>query len=405
MIGLFCAYYLEREGYEVTVLEKGNMRDGCSHGNAGMIVPSHIVPLAAPGMIAKGLRWMLDAKSPFYIKPRLDSALMHWGWLFYKHATEEHVRRSIPALRDISLLSKGLYQALEQEELFDFGWKEKGLLMLYQTEQMEHEEKAGAEVANRAGIEAKVLSAKEIQAMESGVEMDIRGGIFYPGDAQLYPNKLMVGLKAYLSKRGVALEGGREVIDFEWKHGKVTKILTAQKEYEFDEVVVAGGAWSGLIAERLRVSLPLQGGKGYSMTLKDAPYQVNIPAILMEARATVTPMGKDLRFAGTMEIVGIDLSVNMKRVQGILEGVKRFYPDIEIDSLAQSGVWSGLRPCSPDGLPYIGRVGGFQNLTVATGHGMMGLSLGPGTGKLVSEVVSGKVGSMDIGAFDLGRFK
>ena len=395
--GLMSAYYCQKMGYEVTIIEQGDLSDGCSYGNAGMIVPSHIIPLAAPGMIAKGLRWMLSPTSPFYIRPRMSGRLIKWGSLFYKNSTAAHVEKSIPILRDLSLLSKQLYQDFQKDNTFDFGWHEKGLLMLYQTAKMEHEEIEGAAMANKAGIEAHVLNKREVQDLNPNTYFNIQGGVLYPDDAHLSPNLLMTGLKKQLIQT-VTASGARQegvifldktaVIDFEIKNQKVVSIITAQQKLDFDEIVITAGAWTGVLSEKLGISLPLQGGKGYSFMLNGIGNKVNIPSILLEARATATPIGNDLRCAGTMEIVGLDLSVNMKRVQGIVNGINNFFPELTINLPQQEAVWSGLRPCSPDGLPYIGRVNHLKNVTIATGHGMMGLSLGAATGKLVSEIVA-----------------
>jgi D-amino-acid dehydrogenase len=403
--GLFSAYYLQKMGYSVTILEQSDLLDSCSHGNAGMIVPSHIIPLAAPGMIAKGLKWMLSSTSPFYIRPRMSGSLLKWGWLFYKNATEANVQKSIPILRDISLLSKAMFQDFQKENHFDFGWHERGLMMLYQTPSMAHEEAEGAAIANKAGIEAHVLNAEEVQKLEPNTKVNAIGGVFYPGDAHLNPNLLVSNLKKYLTDKGVRFLYHTPVTGFEIKNHAVTGVLTAKDKYNFDEIVVAVGAWSGVLSEKLGISVPLQGGKGYSMLFDGLGSKVIIPAIMLEARATATPMGNALRCAGTMEIAGIDLSINMNRVQGIVNGVQRFYPELAVELPQKEQIWSGLRPCSPDGLPYIGRLNNLKNVTMATGHGMMGLSLGPATGLLVSEIIGRNKLSMDIKGLNPNRFE
>ena len=409
--GLFSAYYLQKMGYEVTIIEQGDLTDSCSHGNAGMIVPSHIIPLAAPGMIAKGLRWMLSSTSPFYVRPRMSGSLLKWGWLFYKNSTTRNVEKSIPILRGISLLGKSLYQDFQRDNDFDFGWREKGLFMLYQTAAMEHEEIEGAAIANKVGIEAQVLNATEVQNLNPNAKVNVRGGVLYPGDAQLNPNSLISGLKKRLktdfasgTQCGVKFRENTKVTGFEIKNQRVTAVITEKEKLDFDEIVVAVGAWTGILSEKLGISLPLQGGKGYSFMLEGLGEKVSIPSIMLEARATATGMSHDLRCAGTMEIAGIDLSVNMNRVQGIVNGVNSFFPELDVKLPQKQAVWSGLRPCSPDGLPYIGRVKHLKNLTIATGHGMMGLSLGPATGKLVSEIIANTPLSMDIAALTPERF-
>lgn len=404
IIGLCSAYYLHKAGHRVTLFDQQPIADGCSFGNAGMIVPSHIIPLAQPGMIAKGMRWMLKSTSPFYVKPRLSAELMRWGWLFYRHSTTQHVERSIPILRDLSLLSKTLYQDLAANGDLSFEWQERGLLMLYKTASAEHEMTEEAHSANRAGIEARILTGQQVQDLEPATRVDVRGAVLYPGDAHLNPNQLIHSLMAYLRQQGVQILDHHAVTGFSGAGSRVTAIQTSQGSYTVDEVVVAGGAWSPSIGRQLGVNLSMQGGKGYSFMLRNVASNVRVPAIMLEARATATPMANDLRFAGTLEVAGTDLTVNMNRVRGIVQSINQYYPDLPVEMPAVESVWRGLRPCSPDGLPYIGRIKRYENVLLATGHGMMGLSLGPATGKLISEAVDGPVGSLDLEALGPDRF-
>lgn len=404
IIGLCSAYYLQKAGHQVTLFDQTPIADGCSFGNAGMIVPSHIIPLAQPGMIAKGMRWMLKSTSPFYVKPRLNKELMRWGWLFYQHSTPEHVERSIPVLRDLSLLSKTLYQNLASNGDLSFEWQERGLLMLYKTASAEHEMAEEAEVANRSGIEAQVLNGQQVQDLEPSQRVNVRGGVWYPGDAHINPGELVRSLVAYLRKNRVKILENHVVTGFSKTGSRVTSIQTQQGPFTVDAVVIAGGAWSPEIARQLGVSLSLQGGKGYSFMLRNLANNIRVPAIMLEARATATPMGLDLRFAGTLEVAGTDMSININRVRGIVQSINNYYPDINVDMPPIETVWRGLRPCSPDGLPYIGKANRYDNVVLATGHGMMGLSLGPATGKLVSEVIANKLSSMEIAAFSPARF-
>ncbi len=410
VVGLCSAYYLHKAGFQVTVFDKDPIADGCSFGNAGMIVPSHIVPLAQPGMMAKGMRWMLKSTSPFYVKPRLNADLMRWGWLFYQHSTPEHVERSIPLLRDLSLLSKKLYQELAAGQddsgrpLLDFGWQERGLLMLYKTPAAEHDMAEEAEVANHAGVEAAILTAQQVQDLEPDVRVSVRGGVLFPGDAHLNPGQFVRSLVAYLKQQGVTILENTTVTDLVKTGKRVTAVRVGQNDYPVDNVVIAGGAWSPEMAAKLGLRLPVQGGKGYSFMLRNPATLPRIPAIMLEARATATPIGPDLRFAGTLEVAGTDLTVNMNRVRGIVQSINNYYPDIPVEMPAVDTVWRGLRPCSPDGLPYIGRAPHHENVILATGHGMMGVSLGPATGKLVAELLSDQVTSMDLAGFRADRF-
>lgn len=404
IVGLSSAYYLNKAGHQVTIIDQSDLKDGCSFGNAGMIVPSHIIPLAAPGMISKGIRWMFNSQSPFYVKPRLNGDLIKWGYHFYRSSTKEHVAKSAPALKNLSFFSKEMYQQLAKDLPFDFGYHERGLLMLYKSKEAEHEETEMAKFANQQGVEAHVLSPDEVQKLEPKVKVDVRGGIYFPGDAHLTPGKLVPLLIDYLKEQGVKFQLNTTVSDFVIDQEKIKTIKTNTGDLIFDEVVLATGSWSGLVAARLGLSLPMQAGKGYSFTLHDVEKNIQIPSIFLEARVAVTPMGTSLRFGGTMEITGVDHSISMNRVAGIVNSIPNYYPDMNVAVPEVKDVWHGLRPCSPDGLPYIGRSSKIKNLTIAAGHSMMGLSQGPGTGKLVSEIINQEKVSIGLTAFSPERF-
>jgi D-amino-acid dehydrogenase len=404
IIGLSSAYYLAKAGHQVTIIEQSDLKDGCSFGNAGMIVPSHIIPLAAPGMISKGIRWMFNSSSPFYVKPRLSSDLIKWGYQFYRHATSEHVNKSIPALKELSLFSKAQYQQLAKELPFDFGYHERGLLMLYQTKETEHEEAETANIANSHGIEARILSAEEVQKLEPDVKVSVRGGVYFPGDAHITPQALVTQMIKFLKDQGVEFLPNTVVNDFVVEHGKIKSVVTSNGDHTFDEVVIAAGSWSGMVAFKLKLSLPMQAGKGYSFLLHNVEKNIRIPSIFLESRVAVTPMGTTLRFGGTMEITGVDHSISMNRVKGIVDSIPHYYPEMKVALPKVDKIWHGLRPCSPDGLPYIGRSQKIKNLVLATGHSMMGLSLGPGTGKLVAELINQERPVIDISSFEPGRF-
>ncbi len=403
IIGLNSAYYLQKSGHEVTVIDQSDLSDGCSYGNAGMIVPSHFIPLAAPGMIAKGIRWMFNSSSPFYVKPRFDFNLLKWGYQFYKNSNQDHVTKSAIALKEISLLSKTMYQQLTKELPFDFNYHERGLMMLYKTREAEHEERETAEMANEYGIDARILSQEEVQSLEPEVKVDVQGGIYFPGDAHLTPQALMAGLKGFLKDK-VAFHLNTEVTGFDMENAKIKTIKTAKGDFTFDVIVIACGSWSSLVSRKLNLNLPMQAGKGYSFTLPEVAKNIRIPSILLEGRVAVTPMGNSLRFGGTMEITGIDHSINMHRVKGIVNTISDFYPEMEVKIPSVEKVWHGLRPCSPDGMPYIGRTKKFENLILATGHSMLGVSLAPGTGKLISEIVDEKKPSADLIMYSPERF-
>lgn len=407
IIGLSAAYYLSKSGHDITIIERGSGDDGCSFGNAGMIVPSHFIPLAAPGMLEKGIRWMFDSESPFYVKPRLNWDLLSWGLDFYKSANKKHVENSAPALRDLSLLSKKLYQDIAKEPDFDFSFEEKGLMMLCKNEHSLEEEIEVAEQANKLGIKATELSIKELHQLEPEVKPDVAGAIFYEGDAHCYPNEFVKQMKAYLVKKGVKFLYNSEVTGFETENNVIKNLkLSNAQNLKLENLIIATGSWSQILTKHLNLGLPMQAGKGYSITKSQIEgKKLQIPSILLEARVAITPMTDNLiRFGGTMEIGGINDEINMNRVRGIIKAVPNYFPDYQLDVPQKSEVWYGLRPCSPDGMPYIGRTQKYKNLIVATGHAMMGLSLAPATGKLVQELIDNQSTTVDTSMYKVERF-
>lgn len=404
IIGLCSAYYLNRAGHKVTIIDKTDMENSCSVGNAGMIVPSHFIPLAAPGMISQGIKWMFNSESPFYVKPRLNMDLISWGMKFYKAANAKQVNKAMPALRDISLLSRKLFVDLASEPELQFAFETKGLLMLCKTEHAMEEEAHVAQLANQLGIEAKTLSKAEIHQLEPELQPDVVGGVLFPGDAHCHPNALVKGLISVLKNRGVKILDKTTVTGFNAKNAHVNTVITDAEQLKADEIIIAGGSWSPEIVQSLQLNIPVQAGKGYSITLDNPPVKLNHPSILCEARVAITPMGGKLRVGGTMEIAGINTDINMKRVGGIIKSVPEYLPSFKLKMPEVSQVWSGLRPCSPDGLPYIGRAKNYTNLIVATGHAMMGLSLGPATGMLVKELVDDEKTAINIDIFSANRY-
>jgi D-amino-acid dehydrogenase len=406
IIGLSTAYYLNQSGWQVTVLDKSDFLDNCSYGNAGYVCPSHFVPLATPGIVKQGLKWMWNAKSPFYVQPRLNRALIDWGLKFMRSATPEKVEAAAVPLRDIALVSQHEYEAWSNIPGFEFSYEHKGLLEIFQTEEKLAHAHHLVEQAHALGLtDTQLLDAKTLKSMEPQTTINAIGAVYFKCDGHLYPNKLMKRLIALLQQRGVKLVPGEAVTGFEKQQGVIRKVITGKKTYEADAVVLASGSWSREVAAELDIKLPLVPGRGYSVTLEDSPYKLNYPAVLVEGRVALTPMdGNKIRFGGTMEITSTNTPPRLNRVQGILDAVKRFYPEFDVPMPSMDKIWYGYRPCSADGLPYIGRTKKWKNVVVATGHAMLGLSLGAGTGKLVGEIINEQPLSMDIKPFSVERF-
>ncbi|WP_116770851.1 NAD(P)/FAD-dependent oxidoreductase [Maribacter litoralis] len=403
IVGLSTAYYLHKEGCEVTVIDKSDITTGASFVNAGYITPSHIIPLASPGMIAKGIKMMFNSASPFYMKPRFDLDFIKWSWYFHKSSTAAKVEKAISVIKEINLLSRELFTDIKKSgDLGDFQLERKGLLMLYKTDETYLHEKKIAERVQDEGLEVAELNKIELQQLEPNVRIEAEGAIHYQCDAHTTPNEIMPKLLSYLNKNGVHIKTHEEVIDLKTTGNTINEVITNKNNYKPDEVVLAAGSWSGELAKLLHLKLPLQGGKGYSINVARET-GITIPAILMESKMAVTPMNGFTRFAGTMEFSGNNNVIRKERVLAIANGASSFYPDVEINTTEIKNVKTGLRPVSPDGLPYIGRSTTIKNLLIGTGHAMMGWSLGPATGKLISELLTDNKTSMNVSSFDPNR--
>lgn len=404
IIGLCSAYYALRSGVAVTVLDRDPADDsGCSFGNAGLVVPSHFVPLAAPGMISKGLRWMLDRQSPFFVRPRPSASLARWGWLFWRHANAGHVRDTRELLRDLNLESRRLFAELAGD-LDDFGLETRGLLMLCNTRQGLDEEAEMAAEARELGLEVDVLDAAATARLDPGIEMDIVGSVHFRQDCHLDPARLMHALRGRIRALGGTIEHGVEIERLELDRGRVTAVHARDRRFGGRHFLVAGGSWSAGLLRQAGLRLPLQPGKGYSLTLPSPPQLPQLPSILTEAKAAVTPIGSTLRFAGTMEVGGFERNIDPLRLRGIIRSAGRYFPRFAEADFAGVEPWAGLRPVSPDGIPYLGRVPSCANLIAATGHAMMGLSLGPVSGRLVADLITDREAFRPIDRLDPGRF-
>jgi D-amino-acid dehydrogenase len=401
VIGLCTAYYLNKAGHEVVLIDKGDLTHGTSFGNAGYLCPSHFIPLASPGIIAMGLKWMLSSSSPFYIKPRINMDLIKWGMSFWRSSGRSTMERNIPPLHEILQLSRTLTSEIRNELGNHFRMEEKGCLMLYKSAVTEKHEIELAHEAASLNIETKILTAQEVQSMEPNVEVNVRGGILYPMDAHLHPGDLMKTMFEHLEKNGVKFQLNTTITGFETNGRLVKKVLTDHGDFEGDEVVLATGSWLPIIGKDLGINLLLQAGKGYSMTFNNMEKNLQYPSILVDDRVAMTPMGNDLRMGGTMEITGIESPMLIKRVQAIFKASKNYFPGLKVQFPSKENIWHGLRPLSPDGLPYIGRHSKFDNLVISGGHAMLGLSLAAASGKLVEEIVGNKKTSMDIKSFNV----
>ena len=404
IIGLCSAYYLEKEGYTVTVIDRAEITDGCSFGNMGYMSPSHFIPLASPGIIAEGIEHMLSSSSPFYIKPRLNLDLMQWGYHFWKSSNAETVKKNAPYLNNILQFSRLLMNEMIIEIGNYFEMEEIGCLMMCKEQKTLDHEFHMADDAEKFGLKVERLNREQVQYLEPDVALNVSGAVLFKDDCHFNPGKLILLLKDHLEKKGVQFILNTTVTGLEKSNNLVTAILTSNGKYDCKEIVLAAGSWLPELAKMLGIKLLLQAGKGYSYTYPFVEKNIKYPAILVDGRCAITPWGNKLRIGGTMELSGINNKVLVKRMQGIYESARDFYPGLKIDFPPVEKIWTGLRPVTPDGLPYIGKTSDFTNVTFAGGHAMLGISQGTGTGKLVSEIISQKKCSIDITAFNVKRF-
>jgi D-amino-acid dehydrogenase len=404
VIGVCSAWFLRQTGARVVLLDRGEVCSGSSYGNAGLVVPSHSVPLAEPAALAHGLRWLLSPDSPFYIKPRLDLDLLRWLWRFRRAATPARVERAIPVLRDLHLASRALYADFAATGL-DFGYCGRGRVLVCNTEAGLAEAIDEARHMRSVGLQAEELTPASLSHILGDLRLNCVGGTSYPQDAHLDPALFVRSLAQRARDAGVEIIESAEVLRIDSRRRVVSVVDTTRGTFQPQRLVLAAGSWSPPLAVGLGLDLPIQPAKGYSVEIEAPADTPDVPFMLTEAKVGVTPLGRGrLRFAGTLELAGLDLSINRRRVDAIVNAVPRYVPDWNPADFRVREVWRGLRPCTPDGLALIGRPRDWDNVVLAAGHAMIGMSLGPVTGRLVAQIVGGRTPDFDLGLFDPDRF-
>ncbi|HYC40068.1 MAG TPA: FAD-dependent oxidoreductase [Chitinophagaceae bacterium] len=404
VIGLCCSYYLRKEGFEVTVIERGDLSDGCSFGNMGYVSPSHFIPLASPGIVSQGLRWMLSSRSPFYIRPRFNRELIDWGLRFWKNANSRTVARNVPHLYQLLRLSRELMNELKDALPGSFTMIEKGCWMLYRDPKTGEHEKKLADQAEKLGLRTLICDAQTVQEYEPDVRVHVAGGVLYLDDCHVDSAQFMRTIYSWLRDNGVRFWLNTGVHSFSTENGGIRAIQTDKGEIPVQLLVLANGSWMGKTAKLAGIRLPLQPGKGYSVVYDGLERNTKYPSILVERRTATTPIGKWLRIGGTMELSGHDNRILPRRVRAIYDAVKEYYPDLDIQPPDPAKAWFGYRPVTPDGMPCIGKTGRYSNLYFAGGHAMLGLSAAAATGKLLGELIGEKETSIPVSAFDPERF-
>jgi D-amino-acid dehydrogenase len=402
--GLFCAYHLRCRGASVAVVERGQVGGpaSCSSGNTGFVGTQGAAPLAEPGVPAQGLRWLLNPESPFYIKPRWDPGLARWLWHFRRACNEQDAQSGFRVLLEMKKRSLAMLSGLCASSSLTASFSAPGLVVAFKTPRGFDQACQSVPQAVAAGVPLRVLSPEDLRALEPGVEFDISGALYNAEGACLRVPGFVTGFAETLARMGVAIHEDAEVTGFEVAGRTVTQVRTVRGDFRPGEVVIAAGAWSSECARRLGIGLMLQPAKGYSITISTPRNAPRLPVLLSEGKVALMPIGDRLRIGGTLELSGLDSTVSRRRVDGILRTVRAHFPGLE--TTRATGIWSGLRPCTPDSLPFIGRAGPRGNVLIASGYGHIGMGLAPAAGELIAQIAAGEQPSMDLAPFRTSRF-
>jgi D-amino-acid dehydrogenase len=398
-VGVCIALELARRGAEVILLERGpELAWACSAGNAGIVGSSHVVPLADPAAVRDGIRWMTRPDSPFYVRPR--PRILPWLLRFAAAATPAQVKRHRALLHELASRSAALHAGLEAAGL-DAGYRRHGLLNVYRSERAFA--RAREDLVQISSNGASPGTDHLPSELASALTSEIAGTILDPYEAHCDPRRFVDAVGVLAADAGVDIRTGVEVLGFQRRGLRIDSLWTTAGELVADEVVLAAGVWSAGLARHFGVRLPIEGGKGYHVDVESRPGDPELPIWLHESRVVMTPLEGRLRLAGTLELTGIDRAVDPRRVEAIVAAARRALP--RFGSRPTLEVWRGLRPCTPDGLPVLGRAPNVENAMFATGHGMWGLQLAPVTGRLLASVVAGEQPEHDLYPLRPDRFR
>jgi len=402
VIGLACAYELSRAGARVVVIDKFDPGYGCSYGNAGWITPCFAMPLPMPGMLLKSIRWLTDPESPLYIKPELNMALISWLYTFMRSMNRKQMLASVEALTGLSKQSLDLYKELARTTDKPFSFEQKGLFMVAQSDDGFNYARSEMELVARNGIPGQLMNEEEAKVFEPSLTKRIKGGVFFNEEAHAEPLQVTQTLAHEAQKLGAVIIPKTEVIDFQIGSRGISSARTTRGIFQADQFVLSTGSWSRMIGQTLRLRVPVLGGKGYAIITDPLMPNPQRPMMLVEKKVAVTPRNGSLRLAGTLELVNQDETFTTRRVEAIVRGAREFMNVPE--TIRYHEIWRGLRPCTPDGVPIIGRTELYPNLLLATGHQMLGLQSATGTGKLIADLALGRPTDVDPKPFRAERF-
>lgn len=399
-IGAACALELARRGATTMLVERGaTIGSGCSYGTAGLISPKHAMPLANPVALRQGLRWMLDPSSPFAL--RLRPSLIPWLIRFALASTSAHAKRSTPVLHALATKGLELHENYARSGL-DTGFQHRGSLSIYETDAEFRAAKQHVERHPTPGFPDRVLDEPQLRALGVHLGPAVAGAIHFSQDAHCDSYRFVTAVGAAAEQAGAIVRTGVEVHRLLRSRERIIAVETSTGTIRPREIVLAAGAWTGRLARQVGVFVPVQSGKGYHIDLAAAPSDPQVPVYMQEARVIATPLDGRLRLAGTLELTGLDQTVSERRLAAVRRAGERGLNGLAGREVLET--WSGLRPCTPDGLPIIGRPESLDNLIVATGHAQMGIALAPITGRFVAEIVGREQTSLDLGPISPGRF-
>lgn len=401
IIGLACAHALLRSGRSVTVVEQHTVGSGASHGNCGTITPS-VLPLPAPGVIAKSLKWLLKGDAPLRIRPRISLDFFRWLVAFAARCNDQDFRQAARARGELLIASRELLAKLIHIERLECEFVESGTFYVHRDIRHLESAMSDARLLKDIGVAVQFLDGTSARAKEPLLNESVIGGHYYPRDASLRPDRFVKELARIVRSAGGIIHEQTPVQGFHAESGRVEAVISSNGEYRAREVLLTLGAWSPVVAQQLGLNLPIQPGKGYSITYDRARQAPTVPLYLKERAVCVTPLGTGLRLGSTMEFAGYDCSLNRARLSALtLAAGEYLYLPAKLSVREE---WFGWRPMTPDDLPILGRAPKLQNVTIATGHGMLGLTLAPITGLLISEILTGRKASVNLAPFSPNRF-
>ncbi len=414
IVGASTAWYLAKRGYQVTVVERDAIHaigQSASGGNAGLLSIGHF-PLTRPGASWRGLRWMFSQTAPLYIRPRVDAELIAWMWNFHLHCTQRHLDRSMAVLCDMGFKSLAALEAIIEEVGIACDYQRDGWLDVV----LKPENLAIAEQEARSiepyGYKWERIEKEQLLRQDACFRGDVAGAIHLKDSAHCAPHDLIAGIVRALPKLGVDVRERTEVRALKTgRGGRVTGVhLATGEELHADLVVLTAGIWSDALAKLAGVRIPMQAARGYHLQFaypsEGGPPIPSTGMVLHESFVAVTPMqtasGPQLRIAGTLEIGPVGAPWMRDRVAMLLNGGNRFLKDL--DTLKPMSEWAGYRPCTSDGLPAVGGVKARDGLYIATGHAMMGMTLGTISGKALAEMIDGEKPCIDCSMLAPDRF-